>query len=549
MSGMWSWFRRLGRLLQAPPVSAVPQQRRVLRLQREVILPSKLVILAAVYHYLLRAPWAEEVASAFDVVLETLRQFFVLYAGLNVLAWLLLLGLRKLPPGTVQWISFVLGFADGLFLGGLTLLTGGFDSILYWVFPALIVLNAICIPLATPQLVLNLILSGFFLLAGLVEPELRSQEIPVPQLPPRAQRKPVPPVRPDDIPDPHAVLQRLQRPTDTLARLIWNRIPESARRQLLELVQEDSGQDDRLRQFLADELNRLLPQSRYVVQTESPAELPGEPFLLRLVILWLLTFCCYGVQVLAARQRQAEEEAEEFAHRSAQLHAAGRLAAEFAHQIKNPLAIINNAAFALRRLFGHDPRAATSLELIQEEVEKADRIITQVMGYAQLSEGRVEKVNVREAIEQAVAQVFPPGMPTGTEVRLDLREPLPMMLMQRRHLTDILTNLLQNARDVLDGRGQILVSARCPDEATLELSITDNGPGIPADKLERIFEPYFTMRPKGTGLGLAIVKHNTELYGGRVRVESGLGKGARFTVTFPIRSIESTMPERASPAP
>jgi signal transduction histidine kinase len=549
MKGLWSWLTRLRRLLEAPPVPAVLQERRVLRLQREVILPSKLVILAAVYHYLLRAPWTEEAASAFDVVLETLRQFIVLYAGLNVLAWLLFLLLRKLPPGTVQWTSFVLGFADGLFLGGLTLLTGGFDSVLYWVFPALIVLNALCIPLATPQLVLNLMLSGFFLLAGLVEPELRSQEMPVPQLPPRAQRKPVPPVRPEDIPDPLAVLQRLQRATDTLARLIWNRIPEAARRQLLERAEEDADQEDRLRQLLAEELNRLLPQSRYVVQTETPTELPGEPFLLRLVILWLLTFCCYGVQVLAARQRQAEEEAEEFAHRTAQLHAAGRLAAEFAHQIKNPLAIINNAAFALRRLFGHDPRAATSLELIQEEVEKADRIITQVMGYAQLSEGRVEKVDVREAIEQAVARVFPPGMPTGTKVQLDLRGPLPVMLMQRRHLTDILTNLLQNARDVLDGRGRIIVSARCPDDATLELSVADDGPGIPADKFERIFEPYFTMRPKGTGLGLAIVKHNAELYGGRVRVESELGKGARFTVTFPIRSIESTMAERASPVP
>jgi signal transduction histidine kinase len=187
---------------------------------------------------------------------------------------------------------------------------------------------------------------------------------------------------------------------------------------------------------------------------------------------------------------------------------------------------------------GADPAAASSLELIQEEVEKADRIITQVMGYAELSEGRVEKVPVREAIERAVRRVFPPGLDTGIRVELELREPLPVLLMQRRHFDDVLVNLLQNARDVLDGRGEVKVSARCVSDTVLEVVVSDNGPGIPADKLERIFEPYFTMRPKGTGLGLAIVKHNTELYGGRVRVESELGKGARFTVTFPIRAMD-----------
>ncbi|MCS7090820.1 MAG: ATP-binding protein [Verrucomicrobiota bacterium] len=544
---MKTWLVRLSRLLEAPQVAAAQQDGRVQRLQREVILPAKLVILAAVYHYLLRAPWTDEPESSFGVVWETLREFFFVYAGLSVVSWLVFFWVRRFPPGTVQWLSFVLGFADGLFLGGLTVLTGGFDSVLYWVFPALIVLNAICIPLATPQVVLNLMLSGFFLVAGLVEPGLRSQELPVPQLPPRAQRKAIPPVRPQDIPDPYAVVARLELSQDTLSRLLWQRLSESARERLRGLARQ-VGQEEALRHMLAEELNRLLPLSRYVVQTEPAVEVAGEPFLLRLVILWLLTFCCYGVQVLAARQRQAEEEAKEFAARTAQLHAAGRLAAEFAHQIKNPLAIINNAAFALQRQVSQNPAAVTSLELIQEEVEKADRIITQVMGYAELSEGRVEKVDVREAVERAVARVFPPGLETGIRVRVELEDPLPVLLMQPRHLDDILTNLLQNARDVLDGGGEVVVTARWCSESMLELSVRDNGPGIPADKVERIFEPYFTMRPKGTGLGLAIVKHNTELYGGRVRVESELGKGARFTITFPIRTTIDARTERAGSA-
>ena len=73
-------------------------------------------------------------------------------------------------------------------------------------------------------------------------------------------------------------------------------------------------------------------------------------------------------------------------------------------------------------------------------------------------------------------------------------------------------------------------------EHAVEISVADDGPGIAPDKIERIFEAYFTTKEKGTGLGLAIVKHNVELYGGTVRVDSVLGKGAKFTVIFPAKS-------------
>ena len=109
-------------------------------------------------------------------------------------------------------------------------------------------------------------------------------------------------------------------------------------------------------------------------------------------------------------------EAAEFAAREGQLHSAGRLAAEFAHQIKNPLAIINNAAYSLQRSLGGQPTpsAAQQIEIIQEEVARADKVITQIMGYAQLSEGRVEKLNVIEEIERATEQVFPAAVPTAS---------------------------------------------------------------------------------------------------------------------------------------
>jgi signal transduction histidine kinase len=269
-----------------------------------------------------------------------------------------------------------------------------------------------------------------------------------------------------------------------------------------------------------------------------PREDWGQPFVLRLVVLWLTAICCYGAQVLLERQRLATEEADEFATREGQLRSAGRLAAEFAHQIKNPLAVINNAAFSLERaLRDGKTGAAQQIEIIQEEVSHADRIVTQIMGYAQLTEGRVEKLNVAEELERATAQVFPPAVPTGIRVHCKFDRTFPPLLMQRHHLSEIMLNLLKNAREAAGDNGNVYITADSRRDYAVEISVRDDGPGIPPDKIERVFEAYYTTKEHGTGLGLAIVKHNVELYGGTVRVESGLGKGAAFTLVFPAKTL------------
>ena len=252
-----------------------------------------------------------------------------------------------------------------------------------------------------------------------------------------------------------------------------------------------------------------------------------------------MTVCSYGIQVLLERQRQAEEEAREFAVREGQLRSAGRVAAEFVHQIKNPLAIITNAAYSLQRaLKDNRSNGVEQIQIIQEEVQRSDRIITQIMGYAQLSEGRVERLDLAEELDNAVDRVFPAAAQYPIVVHKNYRPNLPPLLMQRRHISETLINLLQNAREALDGKpGNVYVTVHVGPENLTEILIKDDGPGIPPDKHERIFEAYFTTKEKGTGLGLATVKHNVELYGGSVRLESGLGKGACFTVSLPARSL------------
>ena len=276
-----------------------------------------------------------------------------------------------------------------------------------------------------------------------------------------------------------------------------------------------------------------------IVVSRSEEELEnitGEPVVLRALLLMLMTACGYGLQVLIDKQRRVEDEEDEFDRRQSQLQASGRLAAEIAHQVKNPLGIINNAAFALGQVMDENETAKRQVSLIREEVNRADQIITKLMGYAQLVEGRLARLDVNEALDAAILQVFPKGSKFGTRIRREYGIALPPLLAQPEHISEVFVNVIQNAREVLSDNGEIQIKTSYEGDYRFRVVIEDNGPGIPADLLESVFEPYHTTKEKGTGLGLAIVRHNTELYGGTVEIESELGKYTRFNLLFPGRT-------------
>jgi len=453
------WLKRLSALLEIPAPDPSRLRHRIELMERDIMLPVKAVFIGMISYSFLSTKWFGQALSLLDVSVETVQIIFWFYILANVLFAAILLTAERLPLALVQWTVVTSSLVDGFFIVGMALITGGLESILFWLFLVLIVRNAASVPPGFLQLILNLAISLCYVL------------------------------------------------TAALDVSITNNLDEFNRRVL-------EAQDFPLHEDL------------------------GEPFVLRLVVLWLTAICCYGAQVLLERQRLAVEEAEEFAAREGQLRSAGRLAAEFAHQIKNPLAVINNAVFSLQRSLRDGQSAiAPQVEIIQEEVEHADRVITQIMGYAQLSEGHVEKLNVVEELDRAIAQVFPPAVPTAIKIRREYGHGFPPLLMQRGHLSEILVNLLKNAHEAVGEKGNVFVTADCRPNHSVEISVRDDGAGIPSDKIERIFEAYYTTKERGTGLGLAIVKHNVELYGGSVRVESELGKGAKFTLIFPAKAL------------
>jgi signal transduction histidine kinase len=258
-----------------------------------------------------------------------------------------------------------------------------------------------------------------------------------------------------------------------------------------------------------------------VAGDQSLEEYKGSLFTIRVFFLVLMTALCYGVQVLFDRDRQAQFEAREYALRREQLRSTGRLAAEIAHRLKNPLAIINNSAFSMQRnLSDKDHASPKQLGMIRSEVERSDMILTELMGYARLSEGRVEKIDVKQELKDVLVEAFPPDHAFGIQVHEDMSGILPSLMMQRAHLREIMLNIVVNAREAAGVGGLVSVSCKAVKNYSIEFRVKDSGPGVPEDQREQVFEAYFTTKEKGTGLGLAIVKQNTELYGGEIRMNS-----------------------------
>ena len=471
------------------------QARRIVKMQLHIVLPAKVGIIAVILWYVFTSAWTQEAPNTHDLAMNFFRAYFLVYSACNLCVGTIFVFSRRFPPGLFQWLVFTLGLLDGLFISGLIVITDGFTSIAYWLFPVLIVLNALSIPLAAPQIVLNLLLGFFYLSAGLLYPQVQLAESQAP------------------------VLHRTTTNTVAAATNAIARMPLASTNALPALINTNRVKKDY-------EWMKELPYK--------PEEFVLEPDLPRVFLLWMLTACCYGIQAL----RRTIEESREFAVREGQLLYAGRLSAEFAHQIKNPLAIINNAVFSLQRAVKEGRRdIAPQLEIIREEVERSDRIITQIMGYAQLSEGHVEKLDLVDEVNRAVEETFPAAMETGVRIERRYAPHLPPLLMQQKHFSQILINILQNAREALNGTGKVTVTVLVRRDESVEITIADTGPGIAPEKIERIFEQYYSTKEKGTGLGLAIVKHNVELYAGKVRAESELGKGTRFILSFPAKTV------------
>jgi len=233
----------------------------------------------------------------------------------------------------------------------------------------------------------------------------------------------------------------------------------------------------------------------------------------------------------ALRKAQAELS------RAERLAGIGSVAAHVAHEIRNPLVSIGGFA---RRLEKHadrpDPEyVRTRTQIIVKEVQRLEQILRNVADFTAPGAPHLGPVEPNAVIEDVLGAQQPVIEESQIDVETDLADDLPVIQADRGKLVQVVLNLVRNALQAMDGRGTLrLRTARTPDGNALIMEVADDGPGIPKDRLEEIFNPFFTNKADGTGLGLAVSRKIVTDHGGELTVESQPGEGATFTVRLPL---------------
>ena len=246
----------------------------------------------------------------------------------------------------------------------------------------------------------------------------------------------------------------------------------------------------------------------------------------------------------ARRRTEKAIRLQEMLAHASRLASIGELAAGVAHEINNPLAIIMAESGVIRDMFNPEFGLDHSREALEKELEVIDRAATrarnitkrlQEMGKARAPQS--EPCDINAQVETVLARLKKVEFKNKKhiEIKTELDPALPPVLAEAEPLRQVFANLLVNAADAIgEGRGLITVRTGM-EERMIAVTISDNGRGIPPENLQRIFHPFFTTKggERGVGLGLSIAASVVKYLGGRIKVDSTVGKGSTFTVLLP----------------
>ena len=238
----------------------------------------------------------------------------------------------------------------------------------------------------------------------------------------------------------------------------------------------------------------------------------------------------------------ATKDLKEAQHRlvsSERLASVGRLSAGLAHEIGNPIAALIGMLELLLQggLDEHEQR--DFLERMRRETERIHGILRDLLQFARpVAAARAEgnqPGDVASAIADTTTLVSPQRALKDVELAIEVERELPLVTLGREQLIQILLNLLLNAADAVGAGGKITVHART-SEARVELAVSDDGPGVPAEIRGRLFEPFATTKEvgRGTGLGLAVCRGLVEAAGGTIQLDEAYSGGARFVISLPV---------------
>ena len=236
-----------------------------------------------------------------------------------------------------------------------------------------------------------------------------------------------------------------------------------------------------------------------------------------------------------ARTRELRAAQEELINKE-RLAAIGQMASVVGHEIRNPLAVINNSIYFIKTKLGAAPeppdaKIAKHIKIIESEIQQANGIINEILTYSRQRELKPERVALNIFLVE-ILSVYP--FPASITLDQDLCPENPAVDVDATEMQQALRNLIGNAIEVMPSGGAVGVRSAMAADGSAMIEISDTGPGIPAEALEKIFTPFFTTKARGTGLGLAVVRKVMDRHRGRVEVETAVGRGTAFRLYLPV---------------
>ncbi len=220
----------------------------------------------------------------------------------------------------------------------------------------------------------------------------------------------------------------------------------------------------------------------------------------------------------------------------------GRLAAGIAHEINNPLAIINEKAglikdlFTYRKEYAHDARLIRTIDSIISSVDRCGTITKRLLGFARQSDVLVQQVNIGELIGEVLSFTGKEAEYRSITVSVNVSDDVPPIESDLGKLQQVFLNLINNSFSAMEDGGHLDISAVMHNPTEVVVSVRDDGCGISPADLARVFEPFFSTKTQkgGTGLGLSITYNIVKELGGQIDVQSEVGVGTRFDVRLPL---------------
>ncbi len=240
---------------------------------------------------------------------------------------------------------------------------------------------------------------------------------------------------------------------------------------------------------------------------------------------------------------QTRLQAMERLESSSRLISIGRLSAGIAHEINNPLAVINENAglikdlFTLKKEYKADQRLMELIDDVLESVERCGETTKQLLGFARHFEPTIQPLQMNKVISEVLSFLRKEASYRNISINTDIPEDFPVIYSDHGSLQQIFFNLINNSFQAMNEGGRLDVLAAKKDERYIAVSIKDSGCGISQEDQKNIFEPFFTTKTMkgGTGLGLSIIHGLVRKLKGSISVSSKIGEGATFTVTLPIK--------------